>query len=95
MSKLSIKIVPKGKDTLEMELLGANDTLIQPLIERLMNDDDVAIARHVVDHPVVDPPKIYIKMKSGTPQAALKRAIKSIINEYKAMEEAYLSSKVL
>jgi DNA-directed RNA polymerase subunit L len=95
MPKLTVKIISKTKDTLEIELLGANDTLVQPLIARLLDDEDVAVARHVVDHPVVDPPKIYIKMKNGTPQSALKRAIKAIMNEYKAMEEAYLSSKVL
>jgi len=95
MSKLMVKVISKTKDTLEIELQGANDTLVQPLIERLQNDEDVALARHSTNHPIADPPKIYIKMKSGTPQAALKRAIKSIVNEYKAMEEAYLSSKVL
>jgi DNA-directed RNA polymerase subunit L len=95
MSKLCVKVISRTKDTLEIELQGANDTLVQPLIERLQNDDDVAMAHHSVNHLIADPPKIYIKMKSGTPQAALKRAIKSIVNEYKAMEEAYLSSKVL
>jgi DNA-directed RNA polymerase subunit L len=95
MSKLTVKVISKTKDMLEVELLGASDTLVQPLIERLLKDEDVAIARHILGHPVVDPPRIYVKMKSGTPQAAVKRAIKAIVNEYKAMEEAYLSSKVL
>jgi len=95
MSKLDARVISKGKDFVEIEVLGANDTLIQPLIERLLKDEDVLIARHYSAHPITDHPKIYIKMKHGAPQAALKRAIRSIITEYKAMEEAYLGSKVL
>jgi DNA-directed RNA polymerase subunit L len=80
-------LLDKGKDTLKVQVEDIDETLFYPLISELQNDETVAEARYYLGHPQLEKPMIFVKVKSGKPQAALKRALKSLSNEFKEARE--------
>jgi DNA-directed RNA polymerase subunit L len=82
-------LLEKGKDTLKVQVEDIDETLFYPLINELQADDGVAEARYYLGHPQLEKPMIYVKVKSGKPQAALKRALKSLSNQFKDARELF------
>ncbi|MGC8663610.1 MAG: DNA-directed RNA polymerase subunit L [Thermoplasmata archaeon] len=83
---LSFKVVNKGKDFIELEVVNSDNTILRPLIEELSRDPMVLETKYHIEHPVLDNPKIYIKVKEGKPQAAVKRALKKIEKVFEDLE---------
>lgn len=78
---MEMKVVSKEKNSIEIELIGINKTLLQPLIQALLRDDKVEFANSTRKHPFVDHPKLHIKVKSGEPIDAFLRAAKALAKE--------------
>jgi DNA-directed RNA polymerase subunit L len=78
---MEMKVLSKEKNSIEIELIGINKTLLQPLIQVLLRDDKVEFANFTRKHPLVDHPKLHIKMKSGEPVDAFLRAARSLAKE--------------
>ncbi|MHB1492590.1 MAG: DNA-directed RNA polymerase subunit L [Thermoplasmataceae archaeon] len=70
-----IKIIEKDKNSITFEVLNYDNTLLRPLVEELLKDEQVEESNYYIKHPVIDNPRIYVKVKSGKPQAAVKRSI--------------------
>ena len=85
---MDIKTLESTKDTLEIEVIGENETLLNPLKVKLLLDEDVDLAEYIIEHPFLSTPKVYIRTKKGDPTAALKRALKALHKEYKDFEKA-------
>ena len=79
---MELKLIEKTKDLIRIEITEADETLIYPLIEELLSDDSVDDARYSTGHPQLDKPILTVKVKDGKPQAALKKAAKSLANKY-------------
>ena len=79
---MELKQTSKDKETMEVEVKGENETLLNLLEERLLQDDKVEVAIYSLGHPYLDSPKVYVKVNSGKPQTALKRVAKNIAGEY-------------
>ena len=75
-------LLEKEKDSIKIEVADADQTIIQPIITELLNDKNVDIAQVFQRHPVLDKPIIYVKMKSGKPETAIKKAAKNLSAEY-------------
>ncbi len=43
-------------------------------------------ARYYIKHPIIDNPEIYVRVKTGKPQAAVKRSIKRLSKVYENLE---------
>ncbi|MHB8361274.1 MAG: DNA-directed RNA polymerase subunit L [Thermoplasmataceae archaeon] len=93
-----IRIIEKDKTSITFEVLNYDNTLLRPLVEELLKDDQVEESNYYIKHPVIDNPRVYIKVKSGKPQAAIKRSINRLTkifegmssdlsNEFKRIEE--------
>jgi DNA-directed RNA polymerase subunit L len=82
-------LLDKGKDTLKVQVEDIDETLFYPLINELQNDEAVAEARYFLGHPELEKPMISVRVKSGKPQAALKRALKSLSNQFKEARELF------
>ena len=82
----SFKVVDKDKDSITLEMLNYDNTLLRPLIDEILKDEQVNEARYFIKHPKIDNPKIFIRVKSGKPQAALKRSIKRLGKIYETIE---------
>ncbi len=75
-----LKLLKKTKDSLEVEVAGGTETILEPLKQALLEDDTVDVATYVLGHPLLDKPKLFVRVKTGKPQAALKKASKAIAN---------------
>ena len=76
---MEVTKVKKSKNELEIEVHGANETLLGPLLNRTLADPQVEFASYYMGHIVLDAPRFYVRAKKGTPKAAFNRAMESII----------------
>jgi len=82
LRSMEFKLLEKKKDSIKVEIVDADETLIYPLIHELLRDKNVADARFVTGHPQLDKPVLTVDVKEGKPQAALKKASKSLANQF-------------
>ena len=80
---MELKLLEKEKNTVKVEIVNPDDTLIYPLVSGLLKDDDVVDAEYSTGHPQLDKPVLYVKTKKGDPAAALKRAADGLAEEYR------------
>lgn len=78
MKDMVLKLIDKSKDYIEFEIENSDYTLLIPLVEELNRDEEVEYAKYTIRHPTLDNPRLYIKVKKGKPQAAVKRALKRL-----------------
>ncbi|HLH85387.1 MAG TPA: DNA-directed RNA polymerase subunit L [Thermoplasmataceae archaeon] len=88
-----MQIVSKEKNTIVLEMLNYDNTLLRPLVEEILKDEQVEDARYYIKHPIIDTPKITVRVKSGKPQAAVKRSIKRLSKVYENLD-AELSREI-
>jgi DNA-directed RNA polymerase subunit L len=79
---MEFKLVEKKKDTIKVEIKDADETLIYPLIHELLHDKNVVDARYTTGHPQLDKATLTVTVKEGKPQASLKKAAKSLANQF-------------
>lgn len=80
---LGIVLIEKGKDSIEVELSeSTGNVLLEPLKERLLADETVEIATHDSDHPMYGKRVLFVRVKKGKPQNAVKRALKEISTDF-------------
>jgi DNA-directed RNA polymerase subunit L len=90
---MQLQLLDKDKDSIHVQVRDADMTVIQPLISELLADEGVEEVKYTIGHPTLDIPVLYVKVKSGKPQTALKRATKTISNEFKEAREKLEKSK--
>src|SRR5439155_190306 len=66
---MQLRILEKQKDSVRIEILNPDDTVIYPLITALLKDPDVEDALYYTGHPQLDKPVLTVKVKKGSPQA--------------------------
>ena len=81
-STMEFKLVEKKKDLIKIEIEDSDETLIYPLIHELLQDKNVKDARYSTGHPQLDKAVLTVVVKDGKPQAALKKAAKSLANQF-------------
>lgn len=80
---MELKKIKKTKNELEIEIRGENETILNPITEVLLQNDDVDYAVYLSEHPESQKRVLYIRVKKGKPEEALKKAIKYLENEVK------------
>ena len=78
---------------LEVEILGENETLLNPIKQALLLDKDVEVAEYIIEHPLLTIPKIFLRT-TGTakPAVVLKRTVKKLIDEFDAFETNFVKA---
>ena len=84
---MEIRKLSHTDDELELEVLGEGETLLHPLREKLLEDDKVEYATYILGHPELENPKLFLRVKKGKPEDALKRALEALISDYEQLEE--------
>jgi DNA-directed RNA polymerase subunit L len=79
---MQLRLLEKQKDSVRIEVSNPDDTLIHPLVAALLKDSEVADALYYSGHPQLDKPVLTIRVKKGSPQAALKRAAQNLSDEF-------------
>ncbi len=82
----TLRVISKEKNSVKLEMLNYDNTLLRPLVEEILKDDMVEESRYYIKHPVIDDPEIYVRVKSGKPQAAIKRSIKRLSKTFEDLQ---------
>jgi len=86
MELLKIK---KTSKELELEITGENETMLNPITEKLLEDENVDYASYIADHPESNKRRLYIRVNKGEPVEVLKKAIKQVESELKDFEKNF------
>ncbi|MEW6036492.1 MAG: DNA-directed RNA polymerase subunit L [Candidatus Micrarchaeota archaeon] len=78
---MEMKVLLNEKNTLEMELTGADQSLAQLLAEKLNDEKDVEFASYKVEHPLVTSPKLIVRTKKGEPAKLVLEKLEEIRKE--------------
>ncbi len=76
---MEVSVVDKSKNELEIEVRGANETLLGPLMNHTLANPDVDYASYYMGHLVLDHPRFCARTKKGTRKKAIKMAVETII----------------
>ena len=84
---MEVSVVNQSKNELEIEIRGANETLLGPLMNHTLADTNVDYASYYMGHIVLDHPRFYVRTKKGTPKNAIKKAVEKIIADIKVISD--------
>lgn len=87
---MEVRIIVNEKNTLEMELIGADQTLAQLLAEKLTGDKDVEFASYKVEHPLMANPKMLVRTKKGDPAKIVLAKLEEIKSEVSEFRKQFL-----
>ena len=90
---MELKKLKKTSKELELEITGENETMLNPITETLLQNEDVDYASYIADHPESNKRRLYIRVKKGEPIELLKKALKQVESELKDFEKTF-STKV-
>lgn len=90
---MEMRVLSHTQNELEIEILGENETLLNPIKQALLSDKDVDFAEYVIEHPQLSIPKVFLRTTGkAKPETVLKRTVKSVVKEYDAFEDAFLAA---
>ena len=85
---MKLEKIKKTSKELELEITDENETMLNPITEKLLQNNDVDYASYIADHPDSKKRRLYIRVKKGEPVDLLKKALK----EVEADADGYLSN---
>lgn len=90
---MELRVLTQESNELEFEVLGENETLLNPVKQALLADKDVEFAEYIIEHPQLSVPRVYLRTKGRVkPETVLKRTIKGLIGEFDDFEDAFVAA---
>jgi len=89
---MELKKIKKTTKELEIEITGETETLLNPITEVLLDYEDVDYASYMSDHPESNKRRLFIRVKKGKPEDALKKAIKQLEDEIKTFSKNFITN---
>jgi len=80
---MELKTVKKTKTELEIEIIDENETILNPITHILSENEDVDYAACMLDHPLSNKRRLFVRVKKGSPDEAIKKAVKYLDGEIK------------
>lgn len=87
---MEIKTIKNTSRQLEIEIQDEDETLLNPLTQVLLRNDDVEYASTIVDHPQAPYRRLYIRLKTGVkkkPIDVLQQAVTHVKNDVKEFKK--------
>ena len=85
---MELELVEKGEGSLLIKVREEDHTLCNLLRKALYDDKYVIAASYVIEHPLTEPPKFYVKTKKGkTPERALMDAAGQVAKQLKGLQK--------
>ena len=81
---MDLKKIKKTSKELELEVIGENETILNPITQVLIQYKDVDYATYTCDHPLSNKRRLYVRVKKGKPEDILKKAVKQLEDEVKS-----------
>ncbi|MEF8832983.1 MAG: RpoL/Rpb11 RNA polymerase subunit family protein [Candidatus Thermoplasmatota archaeon] len=80
---MDFEILEKTDTTLEIEIKDADDTVMYPLIEQLVKEENVTTADYSVEHQELDNPILRVEVTEGVdPKEILSEITKSFQEDF-------------
>ncbi len=79
-------VAEQTTDSVTLGFKDANVTLITPLMKALYDDNNVELVRYIDKHPELEDRRLYVKVKSGNPIDAIKKASDAVADYYSTKE---------
>lgn len=76
---MEVEVLNKDEESMTIKLIGEDHTLCNVLRKVLNDDESVAAASYSIEHPLLEHPKLHVKVKKGRPITALTHAAEQII----------------
>jgi len=86
---MEVKLISHDDESIEIEIIGENETFLYPLRKRLLDDKMVTYASYFLGHPLLDNPRVDDRVSDGKPLEALQRATKALNQEYRDLREQF------
>lgn len=84
---MQLRVLTHNETELEFEVLGENETLLNPVKSALLDHDGVDLAEYVIPHPQLSVPRIYLRVKEGNdPKAILLQAMERVQKEIETFQ---------
>ena len=93
---MEINILKKTEKELELEIVDENETILTPITHLLTEHKDVEYAACIVDHPLSNKRRLFIRVTKGKPEELLKKIVKELedeVNEFGSYFEEKAKSK--
>ncbi|MEM3444489.1 MAG: RpoL/Rpb11 RNA polymerase subunit family protein [Thermoplasmata archaeon] len=87
---MKINLISKEKQSIRFEILGADETIVMPLLEEILADANVEEARAIRPHPYISNYEIYVKVKDireAKPQTIIKKAAKNLETKFAELHD--------
>ncbi len=89
---MELRVLSQEGNELEVEVLGENETLLNPVKQALLADKDVEFAEYIIEHPQLSVPKIFLRTTGADPKKVLQRTIKDLVGQFDAFEDAFVKA---
>ncbi len=86
---MELKTIKKTTKELELEITDENETILNPIIEVLLQDKDIEYASYITEHPESKTRRLYIRVKKGKPGDILLKAVKQLEDEVKTFNKNF------
>ena len=80
---MEINILKKTEKELELEIIDEDETILNPITHLLTEHEDVDYAACIVDHPLSNKRRLFIRVTKGKPEELLKKIVKMLEDEVK------------
>lgn len=91
---MEIKVIKDRAKELELEIIGEDSTILNPIKEKLLERENVVYAEYSIEHPILSNPKLYIKTKNANSKDELKAVLKELQKEFKSFREQIEKTKL-
>ena len=81
---MDLKKIKKTSKELELEVIGENETMLNPITQVLLQNENVEYAAYMTDNPMSKKRRLFIRVKKGNPEEILKKAVKQLEDEVKS-----------
>jgi DNA-directed RNA polymerase subunit L len=86
---MELKTIRKTKTELEIEITGEDETILHPITHILLQNDDVEYAATMAENPLAPKKRLFIRVKKGSPEIVLKKAVKYLEDEVKQFKKNF------
>jgi len=86
---MKVNVLEKDKNSLKIEVIGESVGFVNAIREELWEDKNVTESAYIKEHPYLDEPKIWVRMKKGNPKKALVDASQRLIDKTKELEKEF------
>lgn len=80
---MELKPLRKTKTELELQISGEDETILHPITHVLLQNSDVEYAAITAENPLAPIKTLIIRVKKGSPEDHLKKAVKQLEDEIK------------